>query len=171
MQKVPLDNKIQVPRRQKIETTPLRRSQSRLREQNNESVVDTRAKNDKSRDTLRRANIADVARNQMSRSSHYLDQNDAVRNPTSPAYDYPEKINSRPVFYDATTLRKPVNFSKKENFKSKPTAKINDIEDDDAEFDELKFTEESDSNFRGNIIKHPFFVLPILKASTIAIYF
>jgi hypothetical protein len=152
MQKVPLDDKIQVPRRQKIETTTPRRSQSRLREQNNESVVDTRAKNDKSRDTLRRANIADVARNQMSRSSHYLDQND----PTSPPYDYPAKVNSRPVFYDATTLRKPVNFSKKEIVKSKPTAKVNDIDDDDAEFDELKFTEESDSNFRGNIMKHLF---------------
>jgi hypothetical protein len=151
MQKVPLDDKIQVPRRQKIETTTPRRSQSRLREQNNESVVDTRAKNDKSRDTLRRANIADVARNQMSRSSHYLDQNDP--------YDYQEKVNSRPVFYDATTFRKPVSFSKKENVKSKPTAKVNDIDDDDAEFDELKFTEESDSNFRGN---KSFFALLII---------
>ena len=160
MQKVSLDDKIEVPRREKFLTTTPRRSQSNQREQNNESVVDTRAKNDKSRATLRRANLADIARNQMSRSSNHLDYNPNPTNNTPPLYDYPlvTEQNTRPVFFDKTTVRKPVNLSKIEPIKNKPTAKIYELEDDDAEFDELKFTEESDSNFRGNGI-FKFFLL------------
>lgn len=89
----------------------------------------------------------------MSRSSNHLDYNPNPSNNTPPLlYDYPlvTEKNTRPVFFDKTTVRKPVNFTKIEPIKNRPTAKIYEVEDDDAEFDELKFTEESDSNFRGN---------------------
>ena len=142
MQKLPIDNKLEVTKRSRKKIVIPKKNE-------NESVVDTRVKDDDTRGTLRRANIAEVVRNQSrlaSKSTNELNNYvDSDRNNT-PIYAYSPKP-VRPTFADQS-VRKPVNLTSKHptpNSKSR-IYELND-DDDDAEFEELKFKDEPDGNF------------------------
>ena len=149
MQKLPIDGKLEAPRTNRKPVLISNKIIPKYTE--HESIVDTRVKDGDSRGTLRRANLAQVARNQSrltSKSTNDLDIIDSYRS-KSPVMNYSPKA-SHSILLDQS-VRKPVIFSN-----SKPTRtpsrenknQIYDIYDDNTELDELKFKDEPDGNLQ-----------------------